>query len=320
MADNLHDSFFRESFAKPELVAELLANYLPPELVAEIDLSRLEVLKETFVDEEFRRHLSDLLCRAPLLVGGHIFIYFLIEHKSWPARFVALQLLRYMVRIWEQTPETAGAKLPVIFPLVIYHGKRAWRVPREFGALFDTRALALVPGLVPDYRYFLLDFSPAGETPVKGEQQLEALLLTLRGVFDDGTLDWLARVIRLSLNEPGRWELLIKIFDYVVKAGRTNKQEVDQVLQQIEKADRRAKRVRRGYLEGWFDEGRAEGIVEGAALLLTQQLTQRFGPLGKRLPQRLKRLSLPQIEQLGRAIFELQSRKDVLTWLKQQGV
>ena len=83
--ENIHDKFFRETFAEPVMAAEFLRHYLPPDLAAALDLDRLEVLKESFVDEEFKEHFSDLLCRVPLKTGSAVFIYILIEHKSSPA-------------------------------------------------------------------------------------------------------------------------------------------------------------------------------------------------------------------------------------------
>ena len=324
MAENIHDNFFRESFSNPVLVAELLRLYLPVPLVEALDLDHLQLEKDTFVDEELRKHLSDLLCLVPLKAGGHVFIYFLVEHKSWPDRFVALQLLRYMVRIWEQMPKTRGAKLPVIFPLVFYHGQRPWRVERRFSALFDQAAWQLARDFVPDYLYFLLDVSPNSETPINGDEQLEALLLTMRGVFDERSMDWLERVIRLLNDEPQLVEQMVKIFDYLVKAGRTDKMEVEQMYQQVQTDERKRRKVRRGFLESYFDEGKeaglAEGLAKGALVVLQELLVERCGPLGTQLPRRLQRLSHEQIKEMIKATIYFQSRKDATDWLKQCGL
>jgi hypothetical protein len=58
----------------------------------------------------------------------------LFEHKSFPYRFTALQLLKYMVGVWElHLKQFPGQILPTIIPLVIYHGIGPWRYGTSWG-------------------------------------------------------------------------------------------------------------------------------------------------------------------------------------------
>src|SRR5215813_2862601 len=98
---NPHDRFFKELLARPETATDFLVNYLPPEIVALLDLSVPELAKDSFIDEELRQHFSDLLYRVKLRSGDDAFVYILFEHKSTPDGWTAFQLLRYEVRIWE---------------------------------------------------------------------------------------------------------------------------------------------------------------------------------------------------------------------------
>ncbi|RKD25809.1 hypothetical protein BEP19_02405 [Ammoniphilus oxalaticus] len=67
------------------------------------------------------------------------FIYFLFEHKSYTSRETAFQLLKYMIEIWEaKSKKEDMSELPMIIPLVIYHGKGDWNVKNEFRR-YDTR-------------------------------------------------------------------------------------------------------------------------------------------------------------------------------------
>ena len=57
------------------------------------------------------------------------YVYFFFEHKSYRSKNVAFQLLRYMIEIWEAKMNKENAdELPIIIPLVIYHGKEDWKV------------------------------------------------------------------------------------------------------------------------------------------------------------------------------------------------
>src|SRR5262245_58439780 len=98
---NPHDSFFKELLARPDTAADFLANYLPTEVDAELDVSAPELVKDSFIDAELQQHFSDLLYRVRLKQGGAAYVYLLFEHKSAPDAWVAFQLLRYKARIWE---------------------------------------------------------------------------------------------------------------------------------------------------------------------------------------------------------------------------
>jgi predicted transposase YdaD len=64
----------------------------------------------SFIDEGTRRSQCDRLYRVQLRSGGEAFVYFLIEHKSAPDGRVALQLLRYLARIWERHQRRGGKR------------------------------------------------------------------------------------------------------------------------------------------------------------------------------------------------------------------
>lgn len=64
------------------------------------------------------------------------FVYVLVEHKSYPDNRVALQLMHYMAGLWRQWNQLP---LPVIHPVVLYHGTRRWTAPRELIGLHTFR-------------------------------------------------------------------------------------------------------------------------------------------------------------------------------------
>jgi hypothetical protein len=78
---------------------------------------------------------------------------------------VALQLLRYMVRFWEQQVSAGQFPLPPIMPLVVYHGERTWPYPTTFEALVEVPA-ALRPYL-PHFNYYLSDFSHLSDETIQ---------------------------------------------------------------------------------------------------------------------------------------------------------
>ena len=63
---NPHDAFFRQVFGQPEVAADFLANYLPANVRAHLDLSQVELQQDSFLDPVAARALRrPALPRAP---------------------------------------------------------------------------------------------------------------------------------------------------------------------------------------------------------------------------------------------------------------
>jgi predicted transposase/invertase (TIGR01784 family) len=177
---NPHDAFFKQVLAQPEIAADLLRNNLPAALVELTDWSQLELQKDTFIDPDLQAQYSDLLYRAPLRTGQGLFLYLLFEHKSQPEPYTRLQLLGYMLRIWEQE-QRESRKISPIVPLVVYHGRRKWRYARNFAALF--KAPQAVRKYLPAFEHELLDLSAMPDEAIRGEVTVRVVQLVLKHIF-----------------------------------------------------------------------------------------------------------------------------------------
>ncbi len=152
----------------------------------------LTITKDSFIDEALAEHYSDLLYRVQLKAGKEAYVYLLFEHKSAPAPRVALDLLRYLVRIWDFLGKRgAKTQLPAILPLVIYHGKARWRIARSFSRLID--APEVFKPYIPDFTYLLTDLSHLSDEKIKGEVILRMGLwysnTSSRGNYPNNCLD-----------------------------------------------------------------------------------------------------------------------------------
>ncbi len=97
-----HDQFFKRLLERDGTAGALLRERLPP-AVAGNDLvpTHRNSSADSFVSRELQGHQTDRLYRARMVDGEIAFIYALIEHKSSPDLNVTLQLLGYMVQIWQ---------------------------------------------------------------------------------------------------------------------------------------------------------------------------------------------------------------------------
>lgn len=153
--------------ARPRAVAEFLRLYLPADLVAQLNLNQVHLEDSSFVDEKLREHFSDLLYRVGLKEGGEAYVYFLLEHKSAPDERVGIQLLRYLAQAWDRIP----LPLPLIIPVVVYHGAVPWNVGERLSSLFGKPAGEQIwRRYLPDFEYHLCDLSRFSDEELAGNE------------------------------------------------------------------------------------------------------------------------------------------------------
>ena len=115
------------------------------------------------------------------MAGQRGFVYLLLEHKRSPKRFTALQLLRYMVQIWEKVlAQGIGTEsLLPIMPVVLYQGDTPWPYGETFQQLFHLPA-PLAP-YTPELPMLEEKFMPtlAEKWLEQGRQEIRAEMTTL---------------------------------------------------------------------------------------------------------------------------------------------
>ena len=233
-----HDGFFKEIFSREEVVREFIEHYLPAEINSHFDLSTLSVDMEGYIAEEFKEYFSDIVASVQLQQGEGAEVYLLFEHKSGPDSMARLQVLNYMVQKWMQmyrSGELRGEPLPIIIPVVIYHGKRRWKPSLEFADLFqlpseDFRVY------VPEFSHLLHDISHIDEEAFKSTTLLEIIQLLFKYIYYPELRHKLPEVAGLlhQLKDKERiTEYLEVIVDYVLSAGQVDVEDVRRVVKSL---------------------------------------------------------------------------------------
>jgi len=154
-----HDALFKGLLGKPEHARGVLRGVVPAAVAEAIDWQTLTPVSGNFVDLELRQQYTDLLFSARWQDGSELLAYFLFELQSAPPKTkngpMAYRLLSYQIRIWEWFSRNPEAKiLPMIIPVVMYHGQAPWSEPRWFGDV-----LAVPPGVRPAVERYLVQFT-----------------------------------------------------------------------------------------------------------------------------------------------------------------
>jgi len=233
-----HDRTFEYVFKEKETAASLLKEYLPVKIRNKLDFDSLKISNDTFVDKKLEDYFADLLYEIKLKSSYKAaFIYILFEHKSWEEWFTCLQLLKYMVRIWEQfLKQNKEAKyLPVIIPLVIYHGKVKWELSKRFISLFeDTTDLE---EYIPDFGFNLYDISHMPDEDIQGTPLLKIFLTTFKYIYSPELRNKLLDIFKLflELNDKTKVsEYLEVLLRYLFNSpGEFNKEELHEQVTSI---------------------------------------------------------------------------------------
>jgi predicted transposase/invertase (TIGR01784 family) len=122
-----HDKFFKSTFECREVVEEYLQAFLPEPILSKIDRESLELDPTSYVNEALSAHYSDIVWKVNY-GNKKIKITLLFEHKTAPDVYIQLQLLQYMIDVWnknraEKKPKSKEKPLTPIIPFVIYQNK-----------------------------------------------------------------------------------------------------------------------------------------------------------------------------------------------------
>lgn len=120
-----YDEFVKFNLEKQDIAEQLIKNILPQELSNLSDFNNMQLEPSEHIDPELRKLISDVLWSVPIK-GKRAYIYFLIEHESGlkghdllPFRFH-----KYVIRIMEKHLAKGKTKLPLVIPILIYHGTK----------------------------------------------------------------------------------------------------------------------------------------------------------------------------------------------------
>ncbi|HET9957037.1 MAG TPA: Rpn family recombination-promoting nuclease/putative transposase [Polyangiaceae bacterium] len=293
-----HDALFKKMFSSVLYASSELASVLPVTLVRQLDFSTLALCAGAYVDEALAGSQSDLLFSAQIN-GRASFVYLLFEHQSQVDALMPLRLMKYVLRVLEQHVERAGGSsralpLPLVVPVVLYHGEKRWTAARSLQDLFDLEQVAAsgVGELLPQLGFVLDDLTEQSDSALESRRLHLATLVTLwllrdarnRARFRRAREHWIP-LLALVLDLPNGAQLLETFFRYIGVVA--NEEEAQALSEGLQAYRPEAKEVLMTLAEKWFSEGEAKGKAEGKAETLRKLLTLKFGELPAAVSERL---------------------------------
>ncbi len=305
-----HDKIFKRVMTDRENAVSLLGNILPESIRKHLVLENIFYEKDSFIPPHLRDYYSDLLTSVPVK-GGKVSarIYFLFEHKSFGGHNTPIQMLRYMLEIWERYDRVMrerGDKLPMIIPVIIAHARDGWEYKKVPDYIDYPSGDFKV--YIPDFDFVLYDAARENPDDYEFVETLKALLVIWRHFYSPDFLDHLVRVFRLINSDfPG-----VKFRDFVISfmeylsAVRGEEEYID-----IQETARRelsggdelmgtiADMFRKEGLEQGVILGRQEGEQKGRQEMLIKSLTLKYDVIKPHIIDKIKSIqSLEILDQL----------------------
>ena len=303
-----HDRFFREVFSREDNARDLLMATLPQEIVGRLDLRKI-IVENTSMIEKGQENMSDLLIRTNL-GNSSALVYILVEHKSYANRWSVFQLLKYMVRIWERERIRQGSvkTLPIIIPVLFYHGMRKWRMPLDFSSYFQPEEE--LSSHIPAFRPVMIDLQAMEDRDFRGSQMIQAVLKTLKysrrnlGAY---LLEILRSVFAAPRDEKHR-AFLESLFGYILAVGTDiDEQDVDRAFRFVGSHE-----VREAYMT-LAEQLIAKGMIKEKQEILLKQLEQKFGDVSEADKKKIEETKEPdKLDQALILILKSDSIEEIL--------
>jgi predicted transposase/invertase (TIGR01784 family) len=274
---NPHDALFRRVFSRRENAIGELRAVLPEALSARIDWASITLVDGRFVDPELADRETDLLFAADI-AGHEAFVYLLLEHQSTVDQLMPLRLLRYMLRIWDRwlADHKGATRIPVIVPVVLYHGPKgeeAWTGPTAMRDIFDLDETMLAPSraFVPGFELLIDDLSRQDDEQLRARaMQTLGIVALLLLKHTRGAKDLLAKLVswggllRQVLAAPDGLEALGTVMRYIMSVSeQVTVQDIEALL--VPAAGEQVREVVMTEAERLIAEGEARGEARGEA-------------------------------------------------------
>lgn len=132
------DALYKQLFAHPEIVRELLVGFLATEWAPSLQVSAFERINASYISDGGKTRHDDMVWRVQI-GGDWVYLYLLLEFQSRPDAWMALRMQVYVGLLYQdllsQHRLTRGRKLPPVLPIVLYHGRPPWYAATDLADL-----------------------------------------------------------------------------------------------------------------------------------------------------------------------------------------
>ncbi len=255
--NNIHDKYIKTVLSDINVAKKFLSSFLPGDVLEFIDLETLQYAETDFVLQDLKEVFSDMVFTASRKDDNEVYISIVLEHKSHPDDFTAVQLLLYVVYGYYKQYKNTGS-LKLILPVVFYHGKQKW-IFKSIEELIGD----LPPKLkryVPIFETVFIDLAKFSDKELNafGDSLLTAILLLGKYIFRPDDLEKKIRLIFDKLNSASNRNLIYPTIVYALR-----NIDVNVILEIIENLPTPIKSDVMTAYDTWIKQGMEKGVEKG---------------------------------------------------------
>ncbi len=277
-----HDRIFKTLMSDPALAVDFLKHYLPENVLSSINFNTLVLCPETHINEQLELLSTDILFQVNI-ANQTSFIYILFEHQSNVNFLMPFRILQYIIEIWSKHINNSKKNtLPLIIPIVFYHGKKPYDGPTNIRDLIDGPTELIDSFLFSTFH--LIDTNKIPDEKFKQQHLAGFMCFIMKKIYardfmnSKGIIyDMLTNIIK----KEGADALVsvVTLLNYLVRYGNIDEPkmfitEVGEVLSISKEVEEKFMGTVADYLR---NEGRQEGREEVRKEILQRIITIKFG-------------------------------------------
>jgi len=263
-----HDAIFKQLLHHQAIARDFLQIHLPATLLARCRLDTLQLTSRSFIEENLRARYSDILYALQTHEGPG-YIYVLIEHQSTTDKLMAFRLIRYAIAAMQQHLDAGHDTLPLVIPMLFYHGPRPWTSRLNWLELFADPILA---ASLYTQDFPLVDITVIPDDEIMTHRRMAMLELLFKHIRqrDLATLHEQLGVLLLEnwLTAPQ----LDALISYMLQAGGT--QHPEELITRLAEYSPQHREQLMTIAEWLAEKGRKQGIVQGMEQGIEQGIEQ----------------------------------------------
>lgn len=329
-ADKVRDVSSKNVFASPELYAQFLRDNVNIPVLKNVQPEDIEDVSEHYRPYLGVEFAADTVKKIRLrdengkTLDSPLFLISLTEHKSDVDYDVTMQLLKYMVGIWQayaheqnelcdrKVSKNKSFRYPPILPIVYYEGKAEWTAVVH---LKDRIMLKEIFGdCIPDYKYELVKIHDYDNRELLARGDEMSLIMLFNKI--QNTMD-LAEFLELPREEldrivKGTPEYILDIIAAVMKALcvhiNASEEETEQCIRKVkerkmgylfenaEKMDIQAERRNTAEARRQLEEARceAEQLKEQSVKIMIESIQEVGASKKQTIAKAMEKFHLPE--------------------------
>ena len=304
------DTAYKQLFAHPEMVRDLLLGFVPGTWVRQLDVTSFERVSGSYVSDGGQQRHSDMVWKVRLS-GEWIYVYLLLEFQSRSDPWMALRMQVYVGLLYQDLVKRHELpqpfQLPPVFPVVLYNGKRPWSASTSLSDMVAPLPVDLQP-LQAAQRYVLVDQRRLNSEALSSLGNCAAIAFRLDRLRSEQEIsDELKKWQRMR---PSMSDLTLEIGIAHWAANRLRGVGLQRMINQSDvSTEDRAMDVT---LFDLLKEAlRYQERLDGHRDRLRQMLIKRFGPLSSRLDKRIERAEMEDLDRWFDRLFEAKTVREI---------